>query len=69
MKDGLSSMKIFNSDRIKITKSSQANSQTSTVNIINQLEAVRNQIRTHFGEVKSSVDVLRKLRDDNTDNK
>ena len=69
MKDGFSSTKIFNSDRIKITKSSKANSQASTVSIINQLEAVRNQIRTHFGEVKSSVDVLRQLRDDDTNNK
>ena len=69
MKDGFSSMKIFNSDRIKITKSSQAKSQASTVSIINQLEAIRNQIRTHFGEVKSSVDVLRRVRDDDTDNK
>lgn len=69
MKDGFSSMKIFNSDRIKITKSSQAKSQASTVSIINQLEAIRNQIRTHLREVKSSVDVLRRVRDDDTDNK
>ena len=69
MKDGFSSMKIFNSDRIKITKSSQANSQTSTMSIINQLEAVRNQISSHSGEVENSVDVLRRLREGNTDNK
>ena len=62
-------MKAFNSDRIKTTKSSQTNRQTPTENIITQLEKACNQIRTHSGQVENSVDVLRQLCEDNTNNR
>ena len=62
-------MKTFNSDRIKTSKSSQASRQTPAASIITQLEAARNRIRTHFGEVENSVDVLTRLREGNTDNR
>ena len=67
-KSGLDSMMTFKSDRIKTSKSSQASRQTSVMSIITQLEAVRNQIRTHSGEVENSADVLAQLRESNPDN-
>ena len=37
------------------------------MSIITQLEVVRNQIRTHAGEVENSADVLAQLRESNPD--
>ena len=68
-KNGLNSMVIFKSDRVKANKSSQVNHQVSIASIITQLETVRNQISTHSGEVENSVDVLAQLREGTTDNK
>ena len=68
MKDGFSSMKTFNSDRVKNTKLSQVNHQVSAEIIITQLEKVHKQICTNSGEVEDSVDVLTRLRESNTDN-
>ena len=67
-KSGLDSMMTFKSDRIKTSKSSQASCQTSVTDIITQLEAVRNQIRAHSGEVENSIDVLARLRESSIDN-
>ena len=69
MKDGLSSMKTSNSDRVKITKPCQANCQIPAASIITQLEEARNQIHTHSGEVENSVDVLGRLREGDTDSR
>ena len=69
MKGGFSSMETFNSDRVKATKSCQANRQISAASIITQLKKVRNQIRTHSGRIENSVNVLRQLREGDTDNK
>ena len=67
-KSGLDSMMTFKSDRIKTSKSSQANRQTSVMSIITQLETIRHQIRTHSGEVENSANVLAQLRESNPDN-
>lgn len=67
-KSGLDSMITFKPDRVKASKSSQTEHQTSVANIITQLEAVRNQIRTHSGEVENSADVLARLRESDVDN-
>ncbi len=58
----------FKSDRVKTSKSSQTNHQTSVTDIITQLEAVRNQIRPHSREVENSIDVLARLRESSVDN-
>lgn len=67
-KSGLDSMITFKPERAKASKPSQENRQASVENIITQLEAVRNRIRTHSGEVEDSVDVLARLRESNPDN-
>ena len=67
-KSGLDGMITFKSNHVKDSKSSQANHQIPVTNIITQLEAVRNQIRTHSGEVENSTDVLAQLRESNADN-
>ena len=67
-KSGLDSMITFKPDCAQTGKSSQANRQTSVADIITQLEAVRNQIRTHSGEVENSIDVLARLRESSVDN-
>ena len=69
MKDGFSSMKTFNSDRVKATKPCQANCQILAANIITQLEEARNQICTHSGRIENSVNVLGQLREGDTYNK
>ena len=67
-KSGLDSMIAFKPNRVKTSKLSQANRQTSVTDIITQLEAARNQIRTHSGEVENSIDVLARLRESSVDN-
>ena len=69
MKDGFSSMKTFNSDRVKNTKLSQVNHQVSAEIIITQLKAVCYQIRTHSGKLENSVDLLARLREGNRNNR
>jgi excisionase family DNA binding protein len=67
-RSGLDNMITFKPDRVKTSKSSQASRETSVTSIITQLEAVRNQIRTHSGEVENSIDVLDRLRESSADN-
>ena len=67
-KSGLDSMTTFTPDRVKTSKLSQASRQTSATDIITQLEAVRNQIRTHSGEIEDSINVLARLRESSVDN-
>ena len=67
-KSGLDSMMTFKSDRAQVSKSSQENCQASATSIIAQLEMVRNQIRTHSGEIENSIDVLARLRKSNVNN-
>lgn len=67
-KSGLDSMMTFKPDRVEANKSSEENRQASVTDIITQLEAVRNQIRTHSGEVENSIDVLTRLRESSVDN-
>ena len=66
-KSGLDNMITFNPARAKTSELPQADRQASAASIITQLEAARDQIRTHSGEVEDSIDVLARLRERNTD--